>query len=491
MVQRNEPDILQRASKRQHRTSPGFAATEPAESQLSNQQKGIMRPSALFIAASALAALVLGCGSAAESATEPPVVCAALTVATPERLIESCTALIDNPATPDADRTDAMITRAVALHNKGDTDKALAEIGTVIARDPARARAFRARGEIFRQTGEIDRAFEALNEAVRLDPGNANGYESRGNAFNNSRKYDRAIEDYNEALRLKPDFAQAFSDRGAAWYFKGEYQKAIADYDEAIRLEPNRARTYTNRGAAYRKLGRAARALEDDAAAIRIDPTQPEFFDNRGLHLADNADYDRAIADYDEAIKLRPRPDFLTNRGDAYQAKKEYDRAIADYDAALRLDSNYQRAYNNRGAAWRKKGDRVRALQDYATAIRLDPGDKTAALNHKEIALEAERLGAVMYQKNLPSFNCATAKRPVEKAICADPGLAKLDRDINDLFLRVIASAESDSHRAALALTRQQRDFIDKRNASFGRRGYDLRKAMQDRLDTLTGIDRY
>ena len=40
------------------------------------------------------------------------------------------------------------------------------------------------------------------------------------------------------------------------------------------------------------------------------------------------------------------------------------------------------------------------------------------------------------------------------------------DRDINDVFLRVVASAESDSHRAALALTRQQRDFIEKRNTS-------------------------
>ena len=81
----------------------------------------------------------------------------------------------------------------------------------------------------------------------------------------------------------------------------------------------------------------------------------------------------------------------------------------------------------------------------------------------QEVAQEIERLGSLTYQKNLPSFNCATAKRQVEKAICADPGLAQLDRNINDVFLRVIASAEADSHRAALALTRQQRDFVDKR----------------------------
>jgi uncharacterized protein YecT (DUF1311 family) len=156
----------------------------------------------------------------------------------------------------------------------------------------------------------------------------------------------------------------------------------------------------------------------------------------------------------------------------------------------LKLDPKFQRAYNNRGAAWRGKGDRSRALSDYAEAVRLDPSDKTAASNHEEIAQEVERLGALTSGKNFPSFNCATAKRPVEKAICADPGLAQLDRNINDVFLRAIASAESDSHRAALALTRQQRDFIDLRNASFGRRGYDLRQAMEERLDRLNTIAR-
>jgi uncharacterized protein len=127
-------------------------------------------------------------------------------------------------------------------------------------------------------------------------------------------------------------------------------------------------------------------------------------------------------------------------------------------------------------------------LQDYAEAVRLNPSDKTAAESHQEIAFEIEQLGSLTYQKNLPSFNCATAKRQVEKAICADPGLAQLDRNINDVFLRAIASAEADNHRAALALTQQQRDFIGKRNASFGRRGYDLRQAMEERLDQLNAI---
>ena len=132
----------------------------------------------------------------------------------------------------------------------------------------------------------------------------------------------------------------------------------------------------------------------------------------------------------------------------------------------------------------------ARALQDYAEAVRLNPSDATAAGNYKEVSLQIERLNGLADQKSLPSFNCAVAKLRVEKAICADPGLARLDREMNEAFLKAIASAESDSHRAALNLTQAQRKFIAERNAQFGRPGYDLRQAMAERVDRLGAISK-
>ncbi len=448
-----------------------------------DSQEPAMRPFVL-----PLAAIAVFVAAQAESAAEPAVVCAAHSDAAPARLIDSCAALIDDPATPDADRFKAMVVQALARHDSGDSDKALDELDRVIAKDPNPARAYRARGEILRQQRKTVAAFEALNQAIQLEPDNAEGYETRGNIFNNAGQYDRAIEDYNEALRLKPDFALAYADRAAAWYFKGDYRKAITDDDQAIKLDPNRAQTYTNRGVAYRKLGNIQHALDDETAAIRIDPSKPEFFDNRGLDLYGNGDFASAIADFDQAIKIRPQANFLTNRGDAYQAMQDYDRAIVDYDAVVRLDPGFQRAYNNRGAAWERKGDREHASQDYAQAVRLDPSDAKASDNYKKVMLESERLSGLKDESGLPSFNCAVARRLVEKAICADPELARLDRNMNEAFLKAIAAAGNDSHRAALKLTRQQREFIEKRNASYGRPGYDLRQAMARRVEQLSTI---
>jgi len=67
--------------------------------------------------------------------------------------------------------------------------------------------------------------------------------------------------------------------------------------------------------------------------------------------------------------------------------------------------------------------------------------------------------------------------------------LADLDREIFASNARVIREARNAGE--AKALQREQDEFIARRNADFGRPGYDLKKAMQERLQRLNGVDGY
>ena len=85
-------------------------------------------------------------------------------------------------------------------------------------------------------------------------------------------------------------------------------------------------------------------------------------------------EYDKAIADYNEAIRLDPKDaSTLYSRGYAWDAKKEYDKAIADYNEAIRLDPKSVSAFYNRGHSWENKKEYDKAIADYNEAIRLDP----------------------------------------------------------------------------------------------------------------------
>jgi tetratricopeptide (TPR) repeat protein len=403
----------------------------------------------------------------------------------PEQRVAACTTLIaDAKDTPQA-LVAALINRAAANFYMNKMALALTDLDRAIALDPKNARAFRERAESYRVTGKLDRALVDANEAVRLDPNSAEGFDTRGNVFNNNGQYDRAIADYTEAVRLDPNSAQTFMDRGVAHYFKRDYESAIKDYDQAIKLDPKRARAYTNRGAAYKKLGRNDRAILDESEAIKLDPAVAEYFDNRGLSYADNGDYDRAIADYNEAIRLVPQANFLTNRGDSYQKKGDVDRAIADYDRALKLNPGFYLAYNNRSVAYRAKGDFDHAIADIEQVIRINPRMDSAAEDLADLRQERDRRAMVSGDDDLPTFDCRKAKLAVEKAICSDPDLIRLDRQMDDAYKAALAKLD----RTGVAqLRREQNAFIARRNKSFGRPEYQLKREIEKRLLVLRGM---
>ena len=92
-----------------------------------------------------------------------------------------------------------------------------------------------------------------------------------------------------------------------------------------------------------------------------------------GIYYTKN-DYDHALADCNEALRMEPESAIGYNRrGLIWYQMKRYDTAIDDFTQAIRLDANFAYAYYNRGLARRAKGDTEPADADKAEAIRLDP----------------------------------------------------------------------------------------------------------------------
>lgn len=59
-------------------------------------------------------------------------------------------------------------------------------------------------------------------------------------------------------------------------------------------------------------------------------------------------DYDKAIRDYSEAIRLNPKDTYYyDSRANCWSAMKEYDKAISDYEEAIRLNPNSFITYNS------------------------------------------------------------------------------------------------------------------------------------------------
>ena len=89
---------------------------------------------------------------------------------------------------------------------------------------------------------------------------------------------------------------------------------------------------YTNRGWAYDALGQLQRAIEDYDEAIRLKPEKASLaYANRGLAYANLGQLQRAIKDFDEAIRLDPR------QAQAY-AGRAFAHTLLTHDEAARMD---------------------------------------------------------------------------------------------------------------------------------------------------------
>src|SRR5215475_9343965 len=90
-----------------------------------------------------------------------------------------------------------------------------------------------------------------------------------------------------------------------------------------------------NRSAGDAAIAACTRIIEDGGTSTK---DRAAAFYNRGIAYRGKGQFDRAIQDYDEAIRLNPNnASAFFMRGNAYAGKDQYDRAIEDYDRAIRL----------------------------------------------------------------------------------------------------------------------------------------------------------
>jgi len=173
---------------------------------------------------------------------------------------------------------------------------------------------------------------------------------------------------------------------------------------------PQTAGTFLDRGIMFAMQGEYVKAIADFDEAIRLNPDMVAAYMLRARALYSSASHiinvlenfsgtiaatigeiaspeqalilDRAIADYTHVISLEPDNAFAySDRGWAYSNKGDYDRAITDYTQAIRLNPSLPGVYTNRSLAYKFKGDYDRAIADCTQAIQIAPDYFMAYIN--------------------------------------------------------------------------------------------------------------
>ena len=133
----------------------------------------------------------------------------------------------------------------------------------------------------------------------------------------------------------------------------------------------NQARNYYERGLAKMQSKDYQGAIADFTEAIRLKPDNVDSYSHRGYAKTELKDFKGAITDYNEALWLKTdSADDYSHRGYAKAQLKDFKEAITDYDDAIRRKPNDALTYELRGYAKLSLGDRQGGFADYRIALK-------------------------------------------------------------------------------------------------------------------------
>ena len=304
-----------------------------------------------------------------------------------------------------AQPADALSSACAAL------EESVCELATI-------GRAHNERARVRAAQGDVSGAILAYETVVAYAPDFAEAHSNLGNLYLQSGRLDDALRAYETAIRAEPELAPLYCNRAAVLIGLDRCDEAVAALKTTLRLAPNLYEAHANLCQAYRRSGRDREALAPAQRATELRPN-PDAFVELGVAAFHLAEFDRALAAYQQALALDPtcakahcnlaavhhvagrhaeaiaageaatalQPDFVLahcNLAAGYHLTGRYTEAIAACEAALAVQPDFALAHCNLGVSYHSTGRYAEARAAFGAAIALQPD---FALAHFNLAL--------------------------------------------------------------------------------------------------------
>jgi tetratricopeptide (TPR) repeat protein len=138
----------------------------------------------------------------------------------------------------------------------------------------------------------------------------------------------------------------------------------------------HKARTFYDTGMTYYNNKDYDNAITQFSEAVKLDRNYALAYAYRGDANRKIGLYELAVIDLGEAVRLDPNNAWAyARRGAASLMISQYEAAIKDLNEAIRLEPNNAFAYSSRGDAYRLNNQYDLAIKDLNEAIKFDPND--------------------------------------------------------------------------------------------------------------------
>ncbi|HEV8256182.1 MAG TPA: tetratricopeptide repeat protein [Casimicrobiaceae bacterium] len=195
---------------------------------------------------------------------------------------------------------------AVAAHQGGDGDAAIAGYRVLLAEQPGYAPAQHLLGVLLRDRGQRREAGVALAAAVAAAPAYAEPRVALANLLTEDGLTGEAIKLCKEGLGLSPGEVTLWRALGLARLAQRKGGAARRAFERALQIEPAHATTHYNHGVALQMLRRHGAALRAYQRALALDPELFAADFNIGVIFREQGRSDVAIKAFEQVLSREP-----------------------------------------------------------------------------------------------------------------------------------------------------------------------------------------
>ena len=175
-----------------------------------------------------------------------------------------------------------------------------------------------------------------LIEQINQHPKNVDLRLKKAEANINLSQYDYAAEEYSKVLKQDERNLAALYFRAYCYTQLRQYSMARADYDAFLAIQPEHLEAHLGLARVLQLLNRRADAVDELNRCVQMFPDSADAYAARAAYETQLKQYDAALYDWDEALRLRPndasltvsKVDILLNLGRIREARVALDKAV-------------------------------------------------------------------------------------------------------------------------------------------------------------------
>jgi protein O-GlcNAc transferase len=268
----------------------------------------------------------------------------------------------------------ALFDVALAHHEAGRLDLALAAYRDVLAHDPDHAESLHLLGLITAQLGEPEAGAAMIRRAIDLAPGRAPHHNNLAAAYRLLGRDAEAVAEYHAAAALRPGSAEIHNNLATTLRGLGQHEAAMTEYRRAAGYAPGIAEIWYNLASTLAERGQFADVEDCFRRAIGLRPDYADALANYGRWLTAGTRWAEAETWLGEAVRLAPDDTrSWNNLGVARQELNRTAEAEASYRHAIMLDPAFADAHHNLGCLLSADGRSLEAVSCHTAAIVADP----------------------------------------------------------------------------------------------------------------------